>query len=118
MQRILAVVVVGALMSLAATQAASAAVASHLSIGFNHQTEHFHGRVSSSDAECTAGRTVKLFKKTSNGRVLQGKVTSSPDGTWKIEVMHVHGKYFAVAPAQKVMHTACGRARSRTIDVM
>ena len=98
--------------------AALAAVPSNVSIKFNPDTEHFRGKVSSSDAECVAGRTVKLYEKTADGRTLQGKTTSTASGSWNIELMHAQGQYLAVTPKEKVMHTTCGKAASRIVDVM
>ena len=107
-----------AVVTLFGGNAALAAVPSTISMGFNHETEHFHGQVSSSDAECVAGRTVKLFEKTADGRTLQGKTTSTASGSWNIELMHAQGQYLAVTPKEKVMHTTCGKAVSRIVDVM
>ena len=118
MRRTAVVVVMGAIMTLVGMQSAFAAVASQISVAYNADTELFHGRVSSADAECQAGRTVKVFKETADGRALEGRVMSKPDGHWKIEVMHAHGHYFAVTPKEKIMHTICDRAKSRVVDVM
>jgi hypothetical protein len=118
MRRRLLIVLVVAAMSLGAAQTAFAAATSHISIFFNQSTSVFHGRVTSPNSECHAGRTVKLFKKTASGRVLQGKTLTGSRGRWHIDVMHPHGHYFAVTPRQKIMNTTCGRAVSRTIDVM
>jgi hypothetical protein len=118
MRRTALVLVAAAVMTLGATQTALAIVSSQISIAYNHQTEKFHGRVSSSNAECQAGRTVKLFKMTADGRSLEGRTRTGARGGWRIEVMHAHGHYFAVTPEEKIMHTTCGRDRSRTIDVM
>lgn len=98
--------------------AALAATPSTISIGFNHDTEHFHGKVRSSDEECSAGRTVKLFEKTADGRTLQGRTTSTATGSWDIELMHAEGFYIAVTPKEEAMHTTCERAASRVVDVM
>jgi len=118
MRRKALTITAAAVMALGLAQTASAAVKSHVSIRWNQKTERFHGKVTASNAECVAGRTVKLFKKTANGRSLEGRVLSNSKGRWRIEVMHAHGHYFAVTPKHKVMHTECGRARSKTIDVM
>ena len=107
-----------AVMALGLAQTASAAVQSHISIAWNASTERFHGKVTATNTECIAGRTVKLFKKTSSGRSLEGKTLSNSKGVWRIEVMHPKGHYFAVTPLQKIMNTECGRAQSKTIDVM
>jgi hypothetical protein len=112
------VLIVGACIALASANAAFAAVPSTISIGYNQTMEHFHGVVRSSDAECTAGRKVKVYKQTASGPALQGRVTTNAHGGWKIEVMHAEGHYFAVAPEQKAMHVRCGRAKSRIVDVM
>lgn len=118
MRRAALVLIAGAIMAAMGSTAAFAAVPSTVSVGYNHTTERFHGVVGSSDAECQAGRTVKVFKQGTNGPELQGRVMSGADGHWKIEVMHASGHYFAKIPAQKVMHTHCGGAKSRTVDVM
>jgi len=112
------VLIAGTVIALASVGVAFAAVPSTVSLGYNHDTEFFHGAVRSADAECQAGRTVKVYQETANGPALQGRVMTDADGNWRIEVMHASGHYFAVAPAQKVMHTNCGRAKSRTVDVM
>jgi len=118
MRRRILVVVAAAIMALAVMNVASAAVPSNVSIRYNTGTQLFHGVVSSSDAECEAGRVVKVFKETAGGPSLQGKAMSKSNGHWKLEVMHASGHYFAVAPKEKVMHTTCGKAKSSTIDVM
>ena len=112
------VVAVGAILLLAVMQPAFAAVRSDISARYNVNTEKFHGTVSSADAECQAGRTVKLFKETPSGRTLEGKTMSNANGGWRLEVMHAGGRYFAVTPDEKIMHTTCGKARSDTVDVM
>jgi hypothetical protein len=117
MRRVLIALAV-ATMTLVGAQTAFAAAASQISIGFNTRTENFHGRVTSDNAECKAGRTVKLFKVTADGPTLQGKTTTNRHGHWKVEIMHAHGHYFAKTPTETVMHTKCDRARSRTMDVM
>ena len=111
-------VVIAAVLTVFAAQAAWAAVPSTISIGYNHTSETFHGKVGSSNTECVAHRTVKVFKQTPNGPQLQGRTMSDDHGAWKIEVMHASGHYFAVAAMQTVMGTACAKAKSRTVDVM
>ena len=118
MRRTALVLIAGAIMALTGPLAAFAAVPSTISVGYNHTTEFFHGVVHSSDAECQAGRTVKVYLDGANGAELQGRVLSDENGRWKIEVMHAEGHYFAKVPAEKVMHTRCGRAKSRIVDVM
>lgn len=118
MKRTAVVVAMGAIMTLAGMQGAFAAVSSQISARYNADTQMFHGKVSSANAECRAGRTVKVFKETASGRMLEGMATSNAQGGWKVEVMHAGGMYFAVSPKEKVMHTTCGRAKSDTVDVM
>lgn len=117
-KRASAVIALAMIVTLFGGNAALAAVPTTISIGFNHDTEHFHGKVRSSDAECEAGRTVKLYEKTADGRTLQGKTTSTANGSWDIELMHAQGFYIAVTPREKAMHTTCRRAASRVVDVM
>jgi hypothetical protein len=112
------VVAVGAILLLAGMQPAFAAVRSDISARYNVNTEKFHGTVTSADAECQAGRTVKVFKETPSGRTLEGKTMSNANGGWRVEVMHAGGHYFAVTPEEKIMHTTCGKATSDTVDVM
>lgn len=118
MRRTMVVLVVAAALTLAGAGVAAAAASSTVSIGFNTSSMHFHGTVDSSNSECEAGRIVKVFKRTSSGRVLEGRTLTESDRTWKVDVMHAHGHYFALAPTQKVMHVTCDGDRSRTIDVM
>jgi hypothetical protein len=118
MRRTAIVVAMGAIMTLAGMRAAVAAAASQISARYNADAQMFHGKVSSANAECQAGRTVKLFKQTANGRMLEGMATSNAQGGWKAEVMNAGGMYFAVTPREKVMNITCDRARSNTIDVM
>ena len=118
MRRRAVVVAVGTIMVLAGMQPASAAVRSDISAAYNQTTEKFHGKVTSPDAECQAGRTVKLFRQTPGGRTLEGKTMSNADGDWKVEVMHAGGHYFAVTPEEKIMHTTCRKATSEPVDVM
>jgi hypothetical protein len=116
-RKLLAVLVAGAIGVLGA-QTASAAVASQISIRWNPTAERFHGRVTSGNAGCVAHRTVKLFKVTANGPVLQGKTQTSDNGVWRIAAMHAHGHYFARTPRQQIMGVTCLGDRSPTIDVM
>ena len=118
MRRYILAAIVAATVSLVGAQVALAAVASTISIGYNTHSQSFHGKVSSSNAECQAGRKVRVFKRTSNGPSLQGRAMTDANGAWKIEVMHPSGHYYAVAPMEKVMSTECGRAVSHTIDEM
>ena len=119
MRRTAVVVAMGAIMTLAGMQSAFAAVASQISARYNTGTHLFHGIVSSANANCREGRTVRVFKMTANGRVLEGMTTSNAKGGWKVESMHAHGMYFAVTPNEKGMHnTTCNRAKSDTVDVM
>jgi len=117
MRRKAVTLAVAAVMALGLAQTASAAVQSHISIAWNASTERFHGKVTASDPECIAGRTVRLFKKTSSGRSLQGKTLSNSKGVWRIHVTNPRGHYLAVTPMQKIMTTECGGAQSKTIDV-
>ena len=118
MRKLMVVLAMASALSFAAAQSALAGVAGTISIGYNHTTENFHGKVGSSNTECVAHRTVKVFKETSSGPQLQGRAMSDDQGAWKIEVMHAHGHYFAVAVNQTIMGTSCARAKSRTVDVM
>jgi len=118
MRKAALVLIAGAIMMAAGPGTAFAAVPTTISIGYNHSTEFFHGVVGSSNAECQAGRTVKVFQDGTSGPVLQGRAMSDAQGHWKIEVMHASGHYFAKVPAQKIMQTHCSGAKSRSIDVM
>jgi hypothetical protein len=118
MRRPVMVLLVTIAIGMLGTQAASAAVTSTITIHWDATAERFHGRVSASNAECEADRIVRLFKATTDGRVLQGKTHTSVAGRWHIEVMHAHGHYFAKTPKQTVMGVVCGGDRSATIDVM
>ena len=104
--------------ALLGTGAAQAAVTTHVSAAYSASGGNFHGKVRSGNAECVPHRTVKLFKRTSSGRVLEGKTTSKTHGGWSVDAMHAHGKYFAVVPAATVMGVSCGRAKSSIVDVM
>jgi hypothetical protein len=113
-----AVVLLTGAMALVGSGAAQAAVTSHISAAWDASAEKFHGKVTSSNSECVGHRTVKVFKKTSSGNRLVGKMTSGGHGAWHIEVMNAHGKYFAKIPTQKEMGVTCGGARSNVVDVM
>jgi len=65
-----------------------------------------------------SSRTSTVFKKTSSGRVLEGKTITGSKGGWHLEVMHAKGKYVAVTPKQKEMGIVCGQATSPVVDVM
>ena len=97
---------------------AQAAVTTHVSAAYSSSSSHFHGKVTSANAECVGHRKVRLYKKTGSGRKLEGKTTSSKKGAWSVDLMHAHGKYIAVVPAQTVMSVSCGGATSKTVDVM
>lgn len=118
MRKRVSVLVLGALMALAGSTAAFAAVPTTLSANYNASTGFFHGAVHSSNAECKAARAVKIYLQKAGADSLQGKTISKANGTWKIEVMHASGHYYAVAPRHKAMHATCASDRSPIVDVM
>ena len=111
------VVVTTAIMSLTMMQAAWA-VGGTVTIRFNHDTENFHGKVRSPEAECRINRVVKVFEITADGRELQGKTRTNDAGGWQIHLMEAHGNYIAIAPKYEAMHATCDRLASQTLDVM
>jgi hypothetical protein len=113
---VLASLVLGLTLSMAPP--AQAVVASSVTIHWSATDEVFHGKVSSSNAECVAHRAVKVFQKTSSGPQLVGKTTSAKQGGWILSLMAHSGKYFAKTPQQTIMSIDCGGARSKAIDVM
>ena len=115
--RLIALVAVS-MVVLGSAQVALAAIPTTITARYDTEVQHFKGRVKSDDAECVGGRTVKLFKKTSDGPQLQGKDTTGTLGRWNIELMSAHGKYFAVTPRAESMHGVCERAVSPIVDVM
>ena len=115
-RRIIIAVLAATIMSIGAT--AALAATSQISARYNATSEAFHGKVSSGNDECLAGRTVKVFRKTSSGKVLQGKTTTNATGGWKLAIMHAHGKYIAYTPAYEAMHATCDAATSAVVDVM
>ena len=117
MRRKALLAVMAVIMSLGIMQAAWA-VGGTVTIRFNHDTEVFHGKVESPNMECRIGRAVKLYKVTADGRQLQGKIRTSDSGSWKIELMHAHGNYIAIAPKFEAMHATCDGLVSSTLDVM
>ena len=111
------VLLAAAAISLAGVPTAFAAVESNISIRYNEDTGRFHGKVTSPDPECEHSRTVRLFKKTADGRVLKGTTFSGAEGGWRIKLANAHGSFFALTPNELIMDTSCGKARSKTIDV-
>ena len=112
---VLAVATVAALLL---SMQAAWAVGGSVTAKFNHDTENLHGKVRSSEAECSANRTVKVFLITSDGRELQGKTHANDEGTWKLHLMDAHGTYVAIAPQYEAMHATCDRLASGNVDVM
>ena len=106
-----------ALVSLVLTVPAWAAGGS-LTNHFSADTETFHGRARSSQADCRADRVVKVFQNTDSGRELQGMTRTNNAGAWSLHVMDAHGNYVAVAPAFEGMHGTCQRLASDPVDVM
>jgi hypothetical protein len=93
-------------------------VESRVSIRYDTDSEKFKGRVSSDEAECREGRTVKIFKKTADGRSLQGKDKTNSRGRYSVEVMHADGRYFALVKKYEGMDDlVCEKDRSQTIRV-
>ena len=91
---------------------------SEVSIRYDTDTEKFKGRVTSDEDECRAGRVVKLYKRTGDGRELQGKDKTNSRGHYQIEVMHADGRYFAVARKYEGMNNlVCEKGVSETINV-
>ena len=39
---------------------------------------------------------------------------SKANGSWRIEVMHAGGHYYAVTPKHKAMHATCGATSLRS----
>jgi hypothetical protein len=116
MRRLVPALVVVSLMLFASP--AAFAVGGSVTASFNHDTENLHGKVRSSETECSANRTVKVFLVTSDGRELQGKAHANDNGKWKLHLMDAHGTYVAVAPTYEAMHATCDRLTSDTVDVM
>jgi hypothetical protein len=91
---------------------------SQVSIRYDSGTENFKGRVSSDEDECRSGRVVKLYKKTADGRSLEGKDKTNSKGSYQVEVMHADGRYFAVAKKYEGMNDlVCEKGVSDTIRV-
>jgi hypothetical protein len=117
MRRFVLVVVGAVIMSLGLTQAAWA-VGGSLTNRFNAETEVFHGKARSSEAECRTNRVVKVFLVTADGRELQGMSRTNQAGGWRVHLMDAHGTYVAIAPAFEAMHATCDRLVSDPVDVM
>jgi hypothetical protein len=97
---------------------ARAGMASRVSIAYQSNAEDFTGRVRSGERECRVRRTVKVFRKTANGRSLQGKDKTNSRGRYRVHVMAADGRYFAVATRHEGMNNlVCERDRSQTIRV-
>ena len=84
MRRTVLVLALGALMALAGSTAAFAAVPTTLTAKYNASTEFFHGSVKSTNAECRAGRVVNIYKQKPGTDSLQGKTMAKANGTWRI----------------------------------
>lgn len=92
--------------------------ASEVSIRYQSDTERFKGKVNSDESECRSGRKVKVYKRTADGRSLQGKDKTNSKGGYAIEVMHANGRYFAVAKKYEGMNDlVCETGVSDTIRV-
>ncbi len=116
MRKVVVAIAFGAVFLLS-TQAAWA-VGGSVSAKFNADAENLHGKVRSSESECSADRTVKVFLVTEDERELQGKTQANDDGNWKLHLMDAHGIYVAIAPQYEAMHDTCDRLASSTVDVM
>lgn len=118
MGRKVLIAVMVATFALVGVQAAFAA-STQITARYSADTETFRGKVTSGNDECLPGRKVKVFKKTADGKVLQGKTTTNANGGWKLEVMSAHGKYIAVTPEYVAMDDSiCALAKSDVVDVM
>jgi hypothetical protein len=116
MRKVIVAIAFGAAVLLSAQ--AALAVGGSVTARFNHDTENFHGKVRSSEAECVANRAVKVFLITDQGRELQGRTRAGDDGTWSLHLMEAHGTYVAIAPTYEAMHATCDRLASGRVDVM
>jgi hypothetical protein len=120
MNRVKVVLVIGlaTVIALLNFSGAQAGVASRVSIAYHSDAENFTGRVRSGERECRVRRTVKVFRKTANGRSLQGRDKTNRRGRYRVHVMAANGRFFAVATRHEGMNNlVCERDRSRTIRV-
>lgn len=115
-KRFVAVITI-AIASLAIAQGAWA-IGGSITARFSPDTENFHGKVRSPDAECRVNRVVKVFEITEDGRELQGRTRTNDRGGWKLEVMDAEGLYVAIAPRYEAMNGTCDRLASEQVDVM
>ncbi len=79
---------------------------------------HFVGKVSSDTGECEVARTVKIFKRTADGKSLVGKDKTDSDGRYDVDLMTAEGRHFARAGRTEPMADAvCVTGRSPTIRI-
>jgi hypothetical protein len=79
------------------------------------------GTVGSAKAKCKAGRTVKLFMKTSAGRQLIGTDVTDANGRWRVDASLTEGDYHAVVTRKTISgpghrHT-CKKDRSLRVHL-
>jgi hypothetical protein len=78
----------------------------------------FKGRVSSEDASCIKGRTVKLLQKDPDGTKAISQGISDKNGVWRVALEgKLEGDFFAKVTQKRVSSVVCDKARSRTISL-
>jgi hypothetical protein len=95
----LSLVVLGAAMAAASTQASVPTVKTTVKIASGEGTE-FKGKVSSPKKQCRANRTVKLYRKAESARATTGDTLVGTDktdasGNWEIEGSFLAAVYYA-----------------------
>jgi hypothetical protein len=95
--------------------------ASAVSVRYIEDIESFKGRVSSTENDCVRGRTIKLFKETSDGRTLVGTTTTGRHGRFKLKEANANGTYRARVARRETggmgHRHICQRAESGTVAV-
>jgi hypothetical protein len=96
---VLALVALGAMVSLAVGPAAASVTTfkSAVTIASGEGTQ-FTGKVSSAKRKCRAGRTVKLFREAGSSRagdLVVGTAKTSASGAWTMDGSFLAGVYYA-----------------------
>ena len=72
--------------------------ASSVTIDYVRRIGGFRGRVTSNYGPCSADRTVKVFKRRTDGRRLIGTSETDENGSWRVTGLgNIRGRFYAVA---------------------
>ncbi len=117
MPRIISSAVLAAIVAVGALTSTASAAEFDTKVVIRESPPIFHGKVKSEKPKCLELRKVKVFKKTNQGNVKQGKDLTNAEGKWVVPVAMAKGNYFAKVTERTQGNTTCLKGKSEIIHV-